>query len=232
MNYKINDMNEVVLNLFHSQNIPTHRYASFDYCYNYFQNMTSIELKNNMEKSCLQLGFYLASWGMLRGSSFLLQKSVKHYEPLINYLISLKEENNKNWTIDVDEFNSENIDLILEVYKKIQEYVIGTESNNRHIVLVTKIMMGVFGCIPAYDQYFTQTFRKIFKNRCGFRSVNEESILCLKEFCDSNIDTISNLQHQIRTMDFNTTELTKLKYSKAKIIDMYGFAKSFDNKIV
>jgi hypothetical protein len=34
--------------------------------------------------------------------------------------------------------------------------------DKRHLVLATKIMMGVFGCIPAYDQYFSSTFRNLF----------------------------------------------------------------------
>jgi len=62
---------------------PNERYASFDFCYNYFysfykENRLS-ELANgqNLQTSCLQIGFYLASWGMMRGSSFLLEKSVK-----------------------------------------------------------------------------------------------------------------------------------------------------------
>lgn len=36
-----------------------------------------------MEVSCLHLGFYLASWGMLRGSSDLLQRSARHLVPLM-----------------------------------------------------------------------------------------------------------------------------------------------------
>lgn len=53
---------------------PNERYTSFDYCYNYF--LTTNDLEKDIERSCLTLGFYLASWGMFRGSSFLLQKSL------------------------------------------------------------------------------------------------------------------------------------------------------------
>jgi hypothetical protein len=68
---------------------PTARYASFDYCFNYFQafrerdDVKSIAADDHRQLSCLQLGFYLASWGMLRGSTDLLQRSVKHLVPLI-----------------------------------------------------------------------------------------------------------------------------------------------------
>jgi hypothetical protein len=43
------------------------RYASFDYCFNYFQTfrqtntMKEIASQDRLQESCLQLGFYLAS---------------------------------------------------------------------------------------------------------------------------------------------------------------------------
>jgi len=56
------------------------RYASFDYCYNYFQSfyengdIKAIAFVENIQLSCLELGFFLASWSMFRGSSFLIEK--------------------------------------------------------------------------------------------------------------------------------------------------------------
>ena len=44
------------------------RYASFDFCYNYFFTFKG-QLSADLEKSCFVLWGYLASWGMLRGSS-------------------------------------------------------------------------------------------------------------------------------------------------------------------
>lgn len=42
------------------------RERSWDFCFTYFQD--NPHPTQNMETSCLQLGYYLASWGMLRGS--------------------------------------------------------------------------------------------------------------------------------------------------------------------
>ena len=45
------------------------RYSSFDYCYNYFHlfhkenKLSELANKRNLQMSCLQIGFYLASWG-------------------------------------------------------------------------------------------------------------------------------------------------------------------------
>ncbi len=50
-----------------------HRYRSWEHCYRYFQRNPPTELANQRDHAALQLGFYLASWGMYRGSTFLLQ---------------------------------------------------------------------------------------------------------------------------------------------------------------
>jgi hypothetical protein len=228
--YKVNDLQNTVLNLFHKECTPEHRYASFDYCYNYFQGSSAEELEADIEKSCLELAFYLASWGMLRGSSFLLQKSSKHYEPLIRYFIELKKDNHQIWDIDANSYTYSNISVILEVYEAVKKLIIGHEKTNRHIVLTTKIMLGVFGCIPAYDEYFTRTFREICKNmpgRNGFRSVNRNSLTHIKNFYEANKVEIEEMRSIIHTLDFSMGDFTDRKYSIAKIIDMYGFAKSF-----
>ena len=66
---KVNDIKEVFED-FKNLRTTYHRYSSFDYYYSYFLN--NGDLIEDMEKSCLELAFYLASWGMFRGSSFLI----------------------------------------------------------------------------------------------------------------------------------------------------------------
>jgi hypothetical protein len=147
---KQNDIEEIVGN-FMNLGKPEHRYSSFDYCYNYFY--TKDDLTNDMEKSCFELAFYLASWGMFRGSSFLLQKSAKYFVKTIEYINSLEEE---LWKIDVDNYDNAIIDRLIEIYNKLDKLVI--EGLSRSITLVTKIMLGVFGFVPAYDEYFCESF--------------------------------------------------------------------------
>ena len=52
-----------------------HRYKSWEHCYRYFKKNKNKEL--NYDYAALQLAFYLASWGMYRGSSILLWKDYK-----------------------------------------------------------------------------------------------------------------------------------------------------------
>ena len=57
-------------------------YRSWEHCYSHF--MRSRGQKNvDYDYLSLQLSFYLASWGMYRGSSFLLQKDYKVHIPAV-----------------------------------------------------------------------------------------------------------------------------------------------------
>lgn len=204
------------VNNFKTQSNPDDRYTSFDYCYNYFK--TTKDLTKDIEKSCLTLGFYLASWGMFRGSSFLLQKSAKHFQTTIEYIATLDKS---VWNIDVDSYDKNNIQTIIKIYEDIKALLI--VNGNADLTLITKIQLGVFGFIPAFDTYFCNTFRVISNGQCGFRKVNEKSLTLIKTFYEANRATIDNLSANTFTTEFITGQKTKLNYSKAKIIDMYGF---------
>jgi hypothetical protein len=213
-----------VVNGFQKANKPTRRYSSFDYCYNYFRTTPSENIITDSEKSCLVLGFYLASWGMMRGSSFLLTKSSKYFEPLIVYLAKIDKA---VWDIDVDNYTDKNIQIILNIYSEIKIILIPNKESD--LTLITKVLMGVFGFVPAFDKYFCETFRIIYPD-CGFRRFNEKSLKHISDFYKSNKNEIDKISNDTFTLDFKTGESTKINYPKAKIIDMYGFTKSYKNE--
>lgn len=190
---------------------PNERYASFDYCFNYFQLfrekdcVKDLSNNENIQVSCLHLAFYLASWGMLRGSSVLLEKSLRHYTDLI---INISRFDEKIWEIDVDVYTKENINLLLECKRMIIESL-GKASDT----LVTKIMLGVFANVPAFDANFCKGF-KVSK-------FEKKSLLSLFQFYKENKELID--KYNIYTFDFFTGKETDRKYTKAKIIDMIGF---------
>lgn len=193
---------------------PEERYASFDYCFNYFQSFKEKEKTSelasfkNLIDSCLHLGYYLASWGMLRGSSFLLQKSVKIYEPLIYYIAHLDK---KIWEIDVDIYTKENIKLLLECKECIRK-ALGIK-NNPSDTLITKIMLGVFSNTPAFDNYF--------RTGLSVCCYNESALKKVANFYSDNKEKID--RYTIYTFDFASGKETNRKYKKAKLIDMVGF---------
>lgn len=205
------------------------RYASFDFCYLYFYNHRGTQLKENMELSCLHLWSYLASWGMLRGSSELLQKSPACLAPLIEHFSDTSE---KLWEIDIDNYTKENIKLLCDEYKWIYSTLLSILNNKSgrekkkkpSITLITKIMLGVYSNIPAFDTNFCVAFRSIMGDECGFRSVAEKSMGMLAKFYADNITAFNG---EIHVIGFNG-EPTDVKYNKVKLIDMYGFRKGID----
>ena len=86
-------------------------------------------------------------------------------------------------------------------------------------------MLGVFGFVPAFEDHFSNTFRNIFKGECGFRSLNPKSLNCIHQFYEDNKNDIDKLSSQIFVADFFKEKKTAINYTKAKIIDMYGFTK-------
>ena len=223
----MNDLNTIVTGYLQTRKNDgeaCHRYASFDYCYNHFYPSKSRDAKFDMEKSCLAIGLYLASWGMYRGSGFLLKRtSAKYYEPLVKFI--MKQEPSI-WKVDVDTY-PDNEGKILNIYNEVSKQLkIAEMGQKKHVTLVTKVMLGVFGIVPAFDDNFCTTFRNIYKGECGFSSLNEQSLMCINDFYKKNKSVIDRLSDKTYTIEFCSGKPTNLKYTKAKIIDMYGFEKA------
>src|SRR5690606_8902869 len=162
---KIKELLETFLRQWKSDS--SNRYASFDFCFSYFnsfEDKLEIASEENLEKSCLQLGFYLASWGMLRASSFLIQKSLRYYIDLVRAISTTPQQ---AWDIDVDSYDK-NVELLIETYNRISSHL----DNHRHLTLATKIMLGVFGNTPAFDDFFCTSFRALYPG-FGFRAFNK-----------------------------------------------------------
>lgn len=220
-------IDELVLAFLDQRNLDS-RYASFDFCYGYFsshKDEPSQLAENGLELSCLHLMAYLASWGMLRASSRIFQKkSMRHFAPTIE-LIASGEVNNL-WKIDCDRYSEANIQEMVRGYDKICSKVV--ESGQSKLTLVTKIMMGVFGCCPALDTRVTTTLRAMYGSNadcpdpCGFRSFNVLALRKIKACYESHQATIDELSNEVSVLRFDG-DRSNLKYTKAKILDMALF---------
>lgn len=160
------------------------RYKSWEWCYKAFNEARKNYDPNDkatVDTLALQLGFYLASWGMYRGSSFLLQRDYKAHINVVK--IILKEEYKDLWGFDPSKGDIiKTADLIYGdgkkegIYNEIKSsYRI--KNNNIHSsdevnedediptdTLVTKILMGTFGCVPAFDRYLKLGIREYKRN--------------------------------------------------------------------
>ncbi|TSA87593.1 hypothetical protein FNU79_03705 [Deinococcus detaillensis] len=193
--------------------LPTERYASFDYCYNYFQSfrrrgkLSKLTSDKNLEQSCLQIAFYLASWGMLRGSTELLKMSSRHYVSLIELISNTPKD---LWDIDIDKYNPESIEKLLKLSEDIKSVI--KSRREASDTLSTKIMLGVFGNIPAFDSYFITGF--------GVWSLNEKSLTEVGTFYSEHTDSF---ERKIPTVEFNPKSESSRFYTKAKLMDMIFF---------
>lgn len=187
------------------------RYASFDYCFNYFQSFrgraSELISEENLEHSCLQLGFYLASWGMMRGSTELLQKSVRH---LAHTIEVIAKADDIIWQVDIDRYSEENITRVLDLSDCIKSAI--CDQKPASDTLSTKIMLGVFGNVPAFDSYFKRGFRVYKLNRNALHSI-------------SNFYSLNPgfFDRKISTIEFNPRVSSRRIYTKAKLLDMLFF---------
>lgn len=190
---------------------PDARYASFDYCFNHFQeHRTAVAAwgqPTGMEVSCLQLGFYLASWGMLRGSSELLQRSARHLVPLVERIANVPPA---LWELDLNGYDASGIDLVYQTALDIRSALRPVEASD---ILVTKVMLGVFGCVPAFDTYFKKGFR--------ISTFSKGSLGLVGEFYRANASTIDGLRQA--TLEFTTGHPSTRLYTRAKVVDMVFF---------
>lgn len=191
---------------------PTDRYTSFDYCFNHFQShreqgsIPALAEGSGMQLSCLHLGFYLASWGMYRGSTTLHDRSLKHLAPVVAVIADTPPD---VWTTDANDYSDGVSTKLLELAGRLRRAFPEGASDT----LVTKIMLGAFGCVPAFDQY-------VIKGS-GLRTFNRSSLQWLARFYEANRDMIDG--HRIPTLDFDTGRPTSRLYSRAKVIDMIFF---------
>lgn len=196
----------------------TARYASFDYCFNYFQSFQdegrtpALTEAGQLQTSCLQLGFYLASWGMFRGKAALLQHSVKSLAPAIRVVAAAPEA---VWRADADDYSPPVQAALTRVYRELRASLPGGQSQT----LITKAMLGVFGCVPAYDRYFRDAF--------AAATFGPKSLTGLASYYRANAEAID--AYRVATIDFATGEDSDRCYTRAKVIDMVFFAKGLDS---
>ncbi len=191
------------------------RYQSWEHCYSNFINAR--DNKNaELDYLSLQLAFYLASWGMYRGSSFLLQKDYTIHLPVVRELV--KAEYDPLAGIDCVEFPRAghqrllaNINAFLdEYYSNIRDEVKNIKVRNQlSSTLITKILMGTLGCVPAYDRYFISGIKK---QKVASGNYNMKSIGQLVDFYEKNIVELENIRKDMK--------VNGMAYPQMKILDM------------
>ena len=201
------------------------RSRSWEHCYRVFRDART-DPSPDCDYLSLHLAFYLASWGMYRGSSFLLQKDYKVLVPIVEEIlkpeydclfglacVSLRES-------EVQGSLEKLCDDIAEHFGPIRDEVAGREVVSPvSPVLITKILMGTLGCVPAYDRFFQDG---VATYKVTTREYSLESVRKLAKFYEAHNDRLEEARRGF--------EGDGLTYPQMKVLDMVfwqvGFEKS------
>lgn len=203
-------MEKTIKEYISTNNQKYQRYNSWNHCYQAFSNNA---LKN--DALALHLAFYLASWGMYRGSSKLLDKD---YLVHVEAVKIIKKYSHLRCT-PKHEVYLEDVSSILNLIKELSKYYKNTHNVTPTDTLMSKIILGTLGCLPAFDRFFidgvkAQTFT--------FKNLKEKSLTQLFQFADHN------------QLELRKIQKANPQYPIMKIVDMYfwqiGFDKSKDEK--
>jgi len=192
-----------------------HRYRSWEYCYSYFRQARQHDPTRDRDHSALQLAFYLASWGMYRGSSFLLQHAYTVHRGIVDLIAEKRFD--ALWDADFGagatdaQFLPQVRGLIDGIRMAYRPFAPTTGSAQPTDTLVTKVVLGTFGCLPACDRYFIDGFK------CeGFEysSLNDKFIGRLLRFCQGHLAELQEEQASIERR-------SGIRYPLMKLVDMY-----------
>lgn len=190
------------------------RYMSWRHCYKAFSENRNMTDEQTVDYLALHLAFYLASWGMYRGSAFLLQKDYKVHIPIVR--IIQEEKYNSLLGISAEDLcKSSNLALLDEIGARIRSsYAEERPSfagvvNNATDTLITKILLGTLGCVPAYDRYYVQSVKK---HHISGGIFNRKSVYCVAKFYCDNLDAFEKLRHELNKCG--------IEYPPMKLMDM------------
>ncbi len=188
---------------------PHHRYRSWEHCYSFFKRQSGAKIIEDRETAALQLAFYLASWGMYRGSSFLLQHLYTVHLGVIERLVS--PQFSALWGKDLggDVKDKQFVPVVLAAADAVREAYgpFGKPTDT----LVTKVLLGTFGCLPACDRFFIAGFKKAGFN---YSSLNKPFVERVLDFCNDSVVELRKEQARIEGAG-------SVRYPLMKLVDMY-----------
>ena len=198
------------------------RYMSWRHCYNSFVENRNDADEKMFDYLALHLAFYLASWGMYRGSSFLLQKDYKVHIPVVKILLEKKYDSLVG--ISAEGLTEDaNLDLLEEVGERIRRAYAAEQpsfegaTNNATDTLVTKILLGTLGCVPAYDRYYVQAVKQ-YNISAGV--YNKKSVRDIAVYYLSHMDEFECLREELSTCG--------TRYPAMKLMDMCMWQLAFE----
>ncbi|MBR5947645.1 MAG: hypothetical protein IKZ82_03205 [Clostridia bacterium] len=205
---------------------PNCRDASFEHCRSFFIKDRSEPKKR--DEIALHLFAYLASWGMLR-NPFMMQKDYLFHRKVVDILCEDKYNKLLIWEPLYSKENDSMIALIdnlkeriVETYKKETYYKDSEKEPKPHIIknvtdtLASKIILGTFGCVPAYDENLVRGLKGIAP-----RKFDADSLKAVIDYAQENKTYIEKCKETLKRSIPDACDL----YTTMKIVDILLFGK-------
>ena len=202
-----------------------HRYRSWEHCFAYFRGHGSFTTPSQIDTAALHLAFYLASWGMYRGSSELLQKDYKIHQSAVSKLLDHSYDD--LWELDCGDsaHDGPTADSIISLSDAIKATYRDFQPTD---TLLTKILLGTVGCAPACDQYFIIGFRRSGHLELRYSQFDSNLLCRVFRFCRQHKEAFREAQEDI-------AKSSGIHYPLMKLADMYfwniGFRLSAKKKV-
>ena len=193
---------------------PHSRNFSREHCYKAFLTHRNAKDDPTADYLALHLAFYLASWGMYRGSTFLLQKDYKVHIPIAK----INQEKKYDPLVGIgakDLCKERNLTLLEDIGKRIYAcYAEDTPASDRKInaasdTLITKILLGTLGCVPAYDRFYKESVKK---HHISSGNYNKKSVCRVAKFYCDHEDSFEKLRLELSEC--------RIEYPPMKLMDM------------
>jgi hypothetical protein len=152
---------------------------------------------------------------MYRGSSFLLQHAYTVHLGVIEKLTELPFAVLWKQEFGAGANDTELLPTVLNaadaVRKAYRPFAPTTDSRQPSDTLVTKVLLGTIGCLPACDRYFIAGFKSA---GLSFSSLNVKSVDRILQFCHDNLAALRAEQARIENA-------SGIHYPLMKLVDMY-----------
>ena len=151
-------------------NVDFSRPLSWDFCYHHFQSQSEKYFldtipSETLARGTLELSNYLASFGMFRSAEM---KKVNRcfFEPIIVHIFKVAQANGIHSFNAFKDINLQQLrSLIAGVEKAYSDAFesVGIHDQRPNDTMTSKILMGMFGVLPALDERYVYAVRKLHK---------------------------------------------------------------------
>ncbi|WP_143008457.1 hypothetical protein [Pseudobutyrivibrio sp. YE44] len=198
----------------------TSEFAWID-CYSVFGDYVGKNLNSDeIDRLALKLFTYLANWSMYSRGTFLMDYNYRTHYDAVRILVDFEYAdlygrryfssvgNGRGLSSDYEEY----ISAVMELKRELEVAYAKYKRNNDTVseILISKVMLGALGCVPAYDTCLNYALTKL---QIAPKTFSGNSLKAVLKYCEDD-------GKQIESCRSTLINETGIEYPDMKIIDM------------